>query len=382
MRFSSLWLALPASLALALAACNGNVYVDSSAGNPSGGAGASSGAGGRPEDTGNTGGHTTVTTVTTGTAGAGGEDFCADVQSDPENCGACGHSCLGGECVAGACQPVAIACGQSPKALAVDATHVYWLNDYDIPGVLKAPKNGGDVTILAADPNSASGWGIALDETHVYWPGNPGVQSVPKEGGTAKLLSSTNEAYDVAADGSSVYFTRPGLTKVNKTGGAPTSLAGSSDTIHVVLDGEFAYFTVWTEGAVVKVPLSGGAPMKIATNVQYPNALALRDGIVYFSNGYGKLMKVPADGSAAPVLITGAYFAYGVAADESGVYFATFDSEKIAMVVPGTEEIKILATDQAYPRDVAVDAEAVYWTNDLSVGNNEGCIMKVAKPLP
>src|SRR5215472_3459982 len=31
----------------------------------------------------------------------------AAFSTDPDNCGRCGHACLGGTCVAGTCQPVA-----------------------------------------------------------------------------------------------------------------------------------------------------------------------------------------------------------------------------------------------------------------------------------
>src|SRR5690349_9900576 len=69
--------------------------------------------------------------------------------SDANNCGLCKHSCLGGSCVAGKCAPVLLASGQGDSVsgvpwfpyltdagdplqgadrIAVDSTHVYWLN--------------------------------------------------------------------------------------------------------------------------------------------------------------------------------------------------------------------------------------------------------------
>src|SRR5436309_967588 len=69
--------------------------------------------------------------------------------SDPNNCGACGHSCLGGACTAGKCAPILLASGQGdsasgvpwypytndigdplegPDRIAVDESHAYWLN--------------------------------------------------------------------------------------------------------------------------------------------------------------------------------------------------------------------------------------------------------------
>jgi hypothetical protein len=46
---------------------------------------------------------------------------CTDTNTDPNNCGACGHNCLGGACVAGQCQPVILSANQSqPTFLTLD----------------------------------------------------------------------------------------------------------------------------------------------------------------------------------------------------------------------------------------------------------------------
>lgn len=62
---------------------------------------AGAGGGGR----GGTGGVSTGGTAG-GTAGAGGGPTCSNTTSDALNCGACGHSCLGGDCASGICQPL------------------------------------------------------------------------------------------------------------------------------------------------------------------------------------------------------------------------------------------------------------------------------------
>lgn len=48
--------------------------------------------------------------VTGGAPTTGGTTACSsNLQSDPANCGACGHDCLGGGCVTGQCMPAAVA---------------------------------------------------------------------------------------------------------------------------------------------------------------------------------------------------------------------------------------------------------------------------------
>src|SRR5579859_928196 len=52
---------------------------------------------------------------------------CGDVETDPHNCGRCGHDCFGGACISGGCQPVVLASGQNDSsAIALDAKNVYW----------------------------------------------------------------------------------------------------------------------------------------------------------------------------------------------------------------------------------------------------------------
>src|SRR5579883_2951600 len=50
--------------------------------------------------------------------------ICTNLQTDPNNCGTCGHSCQGGACQAGVCQILVLASGQDvPTDIAVDANY-------------------------------------------------------------------------------------------------------------------------------------------------------------------------------------------------------------------------------------------------------------------
>src|SRR5688572_2029032 len=46
---------------------------------------------------------------------------CGDTSGDSKHCGTCGHSCLGGACAKGRCQPITLATSADlPSALAID----------------------------------------------------------------------------------------------------------------------------------------------------------------------------------------------------------------------------------------------------------------------
>ena len=82
--------------------------------------------------------------------GAGGDGACqASIATDPLNCGACGHDCLGGACEAGVCGPVAIVSGEpAPAYIATDGTKVYWtdVGTGGTSGIFSAATDGSNKT--------------------------------------------------------------------------------------------------------------------------------------------------------------------------------------------------------------------------------------------
>jgi hypothetical protein len=135
--------------------------------------------------------------MTGGTDGGCG----AGTLGDLHNRGTCGHDCHGGACEAGACVPLpdgVLATGQeSPLAIAVDATNVYWLNQSPFEG---PTSNGGEYhpngsvmkcAIAGCNNNPtilASGWtqpgaspvvsqSLVVDSGMPYWVGNGAILS-------------------------------------------------------------------------------------------------------------------------------------------------------------------------------------------------------------
>jgi hypothetical protein len=68
-------------------------------------------------------------------------NVCVDGQTNAKNCGACGHSCVGGTCSAGKCQPWKVAAPpltKTPVDIASDGTNLVWADS----GLLKVMQVG------------------------------------------------------------------------------------------------------------------------------------------------------------------------------------------------------------------------------------------------
>jgi hypothetical protein len=148
---------------------------------------------------------------------------CGDTQTDPHNCGACGHDCNGGACQTGSCFSLAsnvLASSQhSPAGIAVDGASVYWVNrgsysvktgTYSGAQIMKCAKSGcsNKPTVLAT-----GSWtdvtNLVVDSGRVYWGGSGQVFSCSTDGcsgGPAVLWAGDVGVGGLAVDDASVYF--------------------------------------------------------------------------------------------------------------------------------------------------------------------------------
>jgi hypothetical protein len=271
----------------------------------------------------------------------------ANLQTDPKNCGTCGHDCLGGACMAGVCQAFAIVPAQFGAAeMAVDATHVYW-SSVSNGQVLKAAKDGSGVVVLVTDPDLTP-VAVTIDDTSVYWADNSGggsVQACPKTGcdGGARLVTEANlvNPVSVAVDGTHVFWA------------------------------EYANDTI---GRANK--LDGGAFGYLVTNLVYAAGVAVDDASVYFgsSDTIGKLpLNAPttstSDGDAGPftVLYSGTSLDLsGLVVDSTNAYWTEANDPGAVEFAPkvgvGSGVPTALGSNETYPWNIVVDATNVYWT--------------------
>lgn len=140
-----------------------------------------------------------------GAAGSLPAPVCGSLD-DPDNCGACGHSCLGGSCVRGQCQPVVLVENEPTdndslawQALAADETYVYWQT---VTRIARVPVAGGAVERLGNHP-AVRAERLRLIGDFMYTNDTHGVVRIPKNGGALERVTpslpgvSTVQSFDV-----------------------------------------------------------------------------------------------------------------------------------------------------------------------------------------
>ena len=196
-----------------------------------------------------------------------------------------------------------------PDCLAVDASNIYWKVTVcpDAGGlcgaaIVTAPLAGGAPSTLTFAMTAApvSMWGLALDTASLYWTGQPvntlngGVMQLALDGGTvATLVSGKANAFDIAADGTNVYFsteTGPGgVYELPVVGGALVTLASSAPySFGITVDATDVYWTAsgsgTMAGVLAKTPIGGGAITTLASALPEPYDVAVDATSLYFTS--------------------------------------------------------------------------------------------------
>jgi hypothetical protein len=234
---------------------------------------------------------------------------------------------------------------------------------------------------------SAGAYDLATDGTNVYWT-NPGgavgdaglvmsVSANPLESVQSTILvSGQSSPGGIAVDGTNVYWTERtstgGIVKAPKTGiadgGGPVTLAsGQNSPVNIALDALDVYWTATgnasgTNGTVVKVPLAGGAPVTLASGQSGPSGIAVDSDHVYWVTAPQQLVTMFND-AGMPIL-------------DSGVVQGAVLSAPKVPVDGGT--ITTLATGQNGPSVLVVDDTSLYWTQPGKT-TGEGAVLKMPK---
>jgi hypothetical protein len=282
-----------------------------------------------------------------GTTACGGT--CTKVKSDPLNCGACGHSCLGGPCAGGQCQPVQIySTPDQAGDLAFDSTYVYFIRSKDNIHVLsRIAKDGSGKTDIWQTDIVAPGAELVRSSNSLAWFGQGDVRGCPLPdcaGGPQPLAVEQREAFALFSDnaGARLYWnaqdpntsTVSWLRRLDLPQPISTSTRGFFGG---VADSDYVYISTGGEHGAVRIPVEGGAQVAIGDGTGSPGAVnSTKVFLMHTVPATQSLAvySVPVTAIGTPRVLVGDYGTQsdlfgGVVADDQYVYWLLYAKEKM-----------------------------------------------------
>lgn len=329
----------------------------------------------------------------------------ATVASDPKNCGACGHDCLGGACNASVCQPIAIqSLAGQPGGVAVDDSGVYFgLNPLggSTSEVVRVAKDGSGAQPLIVNRSNVSA--VAIDDTFVYWievngAVNGRILKAPKDGSSSVpqtvatglavtasaqlVIQSPNAIWSAFGvdDGSGTgTLVGGGVYSCALTGcGATPQVIGSFEGVSGVAVSPPSVF-FGRDGGTFDCPLTGC----LAAPVQVPGATAAAvqlasDSAAITWTTSTEVVRYAVSGNTVTTLATGLTDLHAVVTDATNVYFTSVSGGSVyscALAGCGATPT-MMASGLASPAYLAEDATAIYVS---SGSGTSGSISRIAK---
>ncbi len=324
---------------------------------------------------------------------------CQLLDADPNNCGACGHSCLGGGCFLSRCQPaeypLLLASGEVPWAIALDQNYVYYTTIADTLNagtVRQVDKGFTSRVVLRATEFRPHG--VAVDDSYVFWselgtdPGtNSGsVRRASKTDGSGMIELASTRAWPLGVAVSDVYVVwaewgtnapgNGGAYEIdNNGGGSVTVLENHVGNCDRIATNANASLIAWTNpgAAAGDVYYNAAEITSFAVgqdglyDVAIPglNVIWTAGGGVFLRNANSSTSPTPLDTASAEAL----------AVDDTYAYYSVPAVHHILRIrLDGLGTPEEIAANLSHPRYIATDATAVFWTDD-----SLGTMNKLAK---
>jgi hypothetical protein len=344
----------------------------------------------------------------------------ANLMIDPDNCGSCGHSCLGGGCNAGACMPITLASGTNVVGsigLAVDATYVYWTNQNGANSAInKVGITGGTPSPVVSGTAYSNLQDVATDNKgFVYWTlkgaGGSVQRAVPSGMSLATIASNQGNPDWIASNGTTVFWTNQATNQVVSAPAdaatvTPTQLNNSNENgtvpAGVAIDSVNVYYATKTAGGGLAeyVPLAGGSVTELGSGSY--STIAVDDDNVYWTGGFASHVVYQNSKTGTPssvsIIASGGTLScpLHLASDGTNVYFFDQGTDSSGNVKVGTGALyrvpigntgplpPPLVSGLTNPQGMAIDPKAVYWVNSTvnvpaDAGIMTGSVMKLAK---
>lgn len=274
---------------------------------------------------------------------------CVDLNDSGQHCGTCNHSCLGGPCGNGKCQPLQIYAGSDPSyAQDFDSTYYYFIRDKTSPTarvISRMSKNDGSglMDIWAADIGEYRS-GLVIVNGMMYWSAPDEIRGCPTPscaGGPQVQVPNQLNVYRVFSDvaGTKLFWiaTDPVvagqdnlMTLGRATPLASTSLGFSNGTA----DGSYVYLNEGSD-QMVRIPVTGGGKTSLGAGY---------DPVISGSRMFFDVETPATGGGSSPAIWTAnldgsgrqfvgnydeSYSVWGgIVADSTHVYWAIWGEEK------------------------------------------------------
>ena len=342
---------------------------------------------------------------------------CVDLSTSAENCGSCNHSCGGGPCSAGSCEPfVLVSSEQFAHDLVVSGDFLYYGSLRPTrENIKRVPKNGGAGQTLVESPttgNANTFGSLAVNGNQVYWVAhsNPGttisqstIVRANLDGSSATAFFAPNPPASFvgpifASEGflywSATTSTGTSLLRASLAapGAAPTPItrADSGALASSTVVGSCFFYNTSASASVLMRACSNGTngPVHTSSTTLTIDRGAADASFLYFFEGSNmdrRVQKQPFTGNPAPI---GGPSPRGsrIAVDNDFVYYfeqttsigapACTDGYtlfRIPKTGASTPTALVLPPENC-PTDLIADGEAQYWVN-----SETGTISKLAK---
>lgn len=294
-----------------------------------------------------------------------------------------GGSVAGPPACAAGDPPVALVSGLSwPFGVAVDETHVYFTTYTGLGTVTKVPKGGGDAVAIATGLDYPDGLAVDADHVYVAISSSGVIQRMGKDGSGAVTVGKGFGAAGVALDEANVYWTSYLGNTVDaapKAGGGPTlTLAPNTNgPYRLAVDADHVYWTALVSDLGV-VP-KGGGPVTSVAGGGGARSVTTHGGRVFWTDPHGGAVWSAGAGGVDPLPLTPAQgFLDGLVASDDSVYVAVTEGDILRIPVAGGAP-EMLATGQAAPAQITMDASCVYWTNTAVTAGPVGAVMRAPR---
>jgi hypothetical protein len=328
---------------------------------------------------------------------------CVDVAASRQNCGACGHSCGGGDCARGVCQPEVLTGTDVGTSVAVGATDIFFTIDTRLlacpkDGCVLAPRQVGNNSPMDVSDARAANGSVFFVSAPVQSTIRPALYLCPPDGCTSPLRMVSGAGFsgpsEVAFAGDDVYWLNPdggALRNTCPAGGGPCTGSmnvGPKGFSALSASATEFYFadTAANGGGLSKCPrdgcatLPGALPTKLAPGT--PTGTAYAGGVLYvqlpgragFSDGSIRTCTPTDCNAGVPArFVDGRESPSGVVADATGVYWIE-GGAILACALPACSGGARTLASSVSPAALVLDDAFVYWTN-----GSPGPIMRVAK---